>query len=89
MAFTNVSPDPDYTGLVRDTDYDFLRRSLEGHRPIIALGAVPEHHIKKLGYDCFRLPHPSGLNHQMNDKVWVWEQVHLAMRILERYGYYD
>ena len=73
MAFTNLSGDPEWD--FKSPDNAMLRETLDQHKPIIALGAKVEKHLKKLGYDCVRMPHPSGANLQMNDKKWVAEQV--------------
>ena len=81
MAFTNLSGNPDWDG--KQPDNVLLQETLDAHKPIIALGAAVEKHLKKMGYDCVRLPHPSGANLQMNDKVWVAEQVDKAKEVID------
>lgn len=55
--------------------------------PIIALGVKASSRLKKLGYDSFRLPHPSGLNRQNNDKEFIAEKLLQCKRWLENEKY--
>ena len=71
MAFTNIHPDPDWDKrTMSGEDYAFLRDSIADHYPVIALGAIAEKHLRKLGYEPLRMPHPSGANLQMNHGGW-------------------
>jgi len=38
---------------------------------VIALGNNAEEHLKKLNQKYFKLPHPSGRNHKLNDKKFL------------------
>lgn len=40
-------------------------------RPMITLGNEAHKRMKRLGYDSFKLPHPSGRNRQLNDKSYI------------------
>ena len=42
---------------------------------IVVLGNEAEKRIKKTGLDYFKLPHPSGLNHKLNDKKWLKKEL--------------
>lgn len=50
-------------------DYEFLRASLEAgqHDLVVAMGKFPSRALDKLGIAHKVIPHPSGLNRQIND----------------------
>ena len=48
-------------------DYDSLKVTSK-YDKVIALGNVASNSLKKLNIDHFKMPHPSGLNRQLNDK---------------------
>tara|TARA_R100000278_G_scaffold103436_1_gene79847 strand:+ start:266 stop:655 length:390 start_codon:yes stop_codon:yes gene_type:complete len=69
-SFTNVSSKQ---GKVtkKDIDYDSLKSMAEGYDKVVALGGFASDALSKIGIDHFKLPHPSGLNRQLNDKAFV------------------
>ena len=66
-CFSNVIP---YEGKYshKDVDTNFVRKSIQGHDTIIALGGFVSSVLKRMNIDHIRLPHPSPLNRNLNDK---------------------
>ena len=62
--FMNCS---DEIGQIYTIDYDSLKVT-DKYDKVIALGNVASNSLKKLNIDHFKMPHPSGLNRQLNDK---------------------
>jgi len=67
FSFVNVIPEP---GCYKkeDIDYDRLRKVCNGHSKILALGSFVSEALDKIEVPHFKLPHPSPLNRQLNDK---------------------
>jgi hypothetical protein len=66
-CFSNVIPyEGKYTQ--RDVNYNFVRKSIEGHNTIIALGGFVSGVLKRMNVDHITMPHPSPLNRNLNDK---------------------
>ena len=66
-CFSNVIPyEGKYTQ--RDVNYDFVRKSIQGHDTIIALGGFVSSVLKRMNVDHITMPHPSPLNRNLNDK---------------------
>ena len=55
----------------KDVDFDRLKDLVEGHSKVLALGAFASNCLSVINKSHFRLPHPSPLNRQMNDKEFV------------------
>ena len=68
-CFSNVIP---YEGKYshKDVDTDFVRKSIEGHDTILALGRFVSSVLKRMDIDHIELPHPSPLNRKLNDKKY-------------------
>ena len=66
-CFSNVIP---YEGKYshKDVDTNFVRKSIEGHDTIIALGGFVSSVLKRMNIDHITMPHPSPLNRNLNDK---------------------
>ena len=66
-CFSNVIP---YEGKYshKDVDTNFVRKSIEGHDTIIALGGFVSSVLKRMNVDHITMPHPSPLNRNLNDK---------------------
>lgn len=77
FSFTNCIFNPGKYSL-KDVDYNLLKRCVDGHDKIIALGNFPSAALKKINVDHFTLPHPSGLNRKLNDKTYELEQLELC-----------
>jgi len=70
FSFSNTYPHPgQFTK--KDIDYDRLYTISKGYNKVIALGNVASEALAKINIDHFKLPHPSGLNRKLNDKVYV------------------
>lgn len=50
---------------------------------IVTLGRTAEKAVKMLGMDHYSMPHPSGLNRQLNDKKFVEEKINGLKVFLE------
>lgn len=61
------------TGTVKltDVDLDNLARAVYKARKVVALGTFASDALNRLGVAHYKLPHPSGLNRQNNDPVFV------------------
>lgn len=44
--------------------------------PVVALGNESARFLAKTGIEFFKLPHPSGLNRKLNDKLWLFAKLH-------------
>ena len=55
----------------KDVDFDRLKDLVEGHTKVLALGAFSSSCLSVINRSHFRLPHPSPLNRQMNDKEFI------------------
>jgi uracil-DNA glycosylase len=82
--FVNASPK---TGKVtkKDLDLDNLLRACYNARIVIALGNYASDALNSIGVTHFKLPHPSGLNRQLNDKDFVENQLMMCRRYINRY----
>lgn len=67
----------------KDIDYELLKTVTSGYKRVIALGEFASYALTKIGVDHFKLPHPSGLNRQINDKSFV------KQKLKECKKYYD
>lgn len=54
-----------------DEDYGWLVLATVSKYPIITFGNSAHKRLKKLGYESFKLPHPSGRSRQINDKEFI------------------
>ena len=68
-CFSNVIP---YEGKYshKDVDTNFIRKSIQGHDTIIALGGFVSGVLKRMNVDHITMPHPSPLNRNLNDKKY-------------------
>ena len=69
--FMNCS---DEVGQKYTIDYDSLKVTSK-YDKVIALGNVASNSLKKLNIDHFKMPHPSGLNRQLNDKEFEKKKI--------------
>ena len=67
-SFTNVGHDHRPGGR---RDLEFLRGCCSHGQRVVALGAVASRALTEIGINHFRMPHPSGLNRQLNDPEHV------------------
>lgn len=61
-----------------DVDFEHLTRSVSGYDKVVALGAFPSRALKMIGVNHHVLPHPSGLNRNLNDKDYEAAQVNMC-----------
>ena len=73
-SFTNCifNPGP-YS--YKDVDFKHLSHCTNGYDKVVALGGFPSRALTELGIDHHVLPHPSGLNRNLNDKDYEKAQV--------------
>lgn len=73
--------DPDYYVCLNsntlDAVHDIKTLYTDGFK-VIAVGNKASERLTFSGVKHFKLPHPSGLNRQMNDKAFVLNQLNLA-----------
>ena len=50
-----------------DIEYEFLEECMLDYEVVLALGNFPSEALNKINVKHFKLPHPSGLNRQLND----------------------
>lgn len=71
FSFVNAVPTPG-VARIRDVQWDVLRECVEfGYDSVIALGKLASLATRRVGGECFELPHPSGLNRKLNDAAYV------------------
>lgn len=69
FSFVNCSHKPgDFRKVYKDLL--FLVDCLKGHSKVVALGVETSKILSNLGVPHIQLPHPSGLNRKLNDKVY-------------------
>ena len=72
VSFTNLSSDPQWDFKFKSFDHTLLCTSLEKYDRIVSWGTKVSSYLKRLGFaDHFVLPHPSGLNRQINDHKYI------------------
>lgn len=67
---------------LKSVDYDMLRECARGYKRVVALGNFPSAALSRCGIDHFTLPHPSGLNRKLNDKLYELEQLDLCRKYI-------
>lgn len=73
VAFTNLSPDPYWDN--KTVDLAFLNESIRNHNKVIAWGPVVSKYLTKMNIEHFTLPHPSPLNRQVNDHIFIRQKL--------------
>lgn len=81
FSFTNVGHDhrPKWR-----RDLDFLSGCCTGDQAVVALGRVASEALTRIGVDHYRMPHPSGLNRQLNDDEFLREAIEGCRSYLEK-----
>ena len=75
FSFTNLSDDPHWDFKFKSLDKDFIVQSVQNYDIIVSLGSQVHSTLKRLGFDSFKLPHPSPLNRQINDPTYIKHQL--------------
>jgi hypothetical protein len=70
-SFVNLSGDPNWDFKFTTIDKQFIIEVLKEHDKIICWGDRVTDYVKRLGFQSFTLPHPSGLNRKINDREFV------------------
>jgi hypothetical protein len=73
VSFVNLYEDyePDYS----NSKIEYIKTISRDYTKIIALGNAPSSALHDMDINHFKLPHPSGLNRQINDPRFVDEQI--------------
>ena len=66
FSFVNCIPSPGRYNK-SDIDYDMIDVCTRDYEVVLALGNFPSEALNKINVKHFKLPHPSGLNRQLND----------------------
>lgn len=70
FGFANVITEPGAVKM-KDVDFDRLKDLVDGDVKVLALGNFSSKCLSVINKSHYRLPHPSPLNRQMNDKEFV------------------
>ena len=70
FSFSNVNDSTQHLPLSK-VDYDRLQQLVDGYDKILALGGYASSALNRIDTRHFKMPHPSGLNRQLNDKSFV------------------
>lgn len=69
-SFANVVTTPGKVKM-KDVDFDRLKNLVACHEKVLALGVFASNSLSVINKSHFRLPHPSPLNRQINDKEFI------------------
>lgn len=84
FSFTNLSDDPNWDLKFNSIDKNFVVQALSNHSIIVSLGSQVHNTLKRLGYDSFKMPHPSPLNRQLNDPNYEKQMLSELKNYVER-----
>jgi len=70
-SFVNLSGDPNWDFRFTTIDKQFIIDILSEHDKIVCWGDRVTSYVKRLGFECFTLPHPSGLNRKINNHKYI------------------
>ena len=76
-SFVNLSSDPNWDFRFTSIEKQFIIQVLNQHDKIVCWGDRAALYVKRLGFQCFTVPHPSGLNRKINDREYVLTCLHL------------
>ncbi len=83
VAFTNLSPDPYWDN--KTVDLAFLNESIHHHDKVIAWGPVVSKYLTRMNIEHFTLPHPSPLNRQVNDHIFIRQKLDECKKYLDNF----
>ena len=82
VSFDNIYPK--YGKVIQNQiDKRYIREISSESDRIIALGQTVSSTLSSMGIDHFRLPHPSGLNRQLNNKKFLNQKLSRCLLYLE------
>jgi len=70
FSFMNLSDDPEWDFKYKSLDKKMIVQMLSDRDIIVALGSQVYNTLKRLGFNSFKMPHPSPLNRQLNDSEY-------------------
>lgn len=70
-CFDNVTWDFEQPKSNKDVDFERIKESIFGCERILALGSKADAVLRHLGANHYSLPHPSGLNRQINNSEYL------------------
>jgi len=74
-SFGNLSDDPHWDFKFKSLDENFIVQMVQGYDIIVSLGTQVHSTLKRLGFESFKLPHPSPLNRQINDPAYILSEL--------------
>lgn len=82
-SFDNIYGHPGSFSL-KDIRREEILEQVRGHDRIVVLGSKVSDILRLMGVEHFKMPHPSGLNRQMNNKPFIEEQIRLCKEYLKK-----
>ena len=61
-------------------DYKDLEKRVKGYDKVIALGGFVSDALDKIEIEHFKIPHPSGLNRQINDSEFIEKELNKCLQ---------
>jgi len=83
FSFTNLSDAPECDLKFKSIDKKFIVQTISNYSIIVSLGSQVHNTLKRLGFDSFKMPHPSPLNRQLNDPDYEKQMLSELKRYVE------
>lgn len=84
FSFMNLSDDPEWDFKYKSIDKKMIVQMLSDRDIIVALGSQVYNTLKRLGFNSFKMPHPSPLNRQLNDSEYEKQMLSELKDYVER-----
>ena len=84
FSFMNLSDDPEWDFKYKSLDKKMIVQMLSDRDIIVALGSQVYNTLKRLGFNSFKMPHPSPLNRQLNDSEYERQMLSELKDYVER-----
>jgi len=81
-SFDNIYPGYNSFSL-KDIKKEYLREIVFSYDKVLALGSKVSDILDLMGINHFKLPHPSGLNRQLNNKTYIYSTLRSCKNYLE------
>lgn len=82
VSFINLYDD--YGSHYKTPNQQFIKEISVRYDRVLCLGRVVSNTLRNMDIDCFDLPHPSGLNRQLNNVNYVHERLEACKNYLYR-----